>query len=169
MASTAQEVRENTNEKSETTRFLEAAKDFSFEQKLSVVQSILAKIPREQQQPWNAPPLLKEKQTTTIPAATAVCQEGDEIGPRPPTSTSKRVVVDEAGDNIKSTTKADSDEAKEETGNVFEEYENTERSKPQAPPLIDPYEKSMRYYEKHLILNHFQVQHNQPVRKICYV
>ncbi|XP_067930836.1 uncharacterized protein [Watersipora subatra] len=133
---------EETQE-SETTKFLEAAKNFSFEQKLSVVQSILAKIPREQQRPWNvALPNRKLKLSQTKePQHNLAC--GDSL----------------TTDGL--SRRGDQDELHEKfTTSVTNEKtlidEDASVRKYQAPPLIDPYEKSMRYYEKHMVLNHFQ-------------
>lgn len=124
------------DEKSDTTKFLEAAKEFSFEQKLSVVQSILCKIPREQRQPWNASQIahqLREKEKFKSLVAEQRAEDDSEIH------------------NGVETLESGSDTVL--TQNI------PEQPKPQAPPLIDPYEQSMRYYEKHLVLNHFQVKY----------
>lgn len=128
-------------EKSDTTRFLEAAKDFSFEQKLSVVQSILCKIPQERQEPWNISHKSKkiQKNDTGIPPQT------------PPSS----FTTSGANNEDDGTVTSEAVECRSVTDTVLEQL--LPDVKPQAPPLIDPYRKAMKYYEKHLVLNHFQV------------
>lgn len=122
----------NKTRRPTTTEFLEAAKDFSHDQKLSVVQSILVGIPREQQQPWHMSKEMWEKQQreTNIVHQQAQLINGERVKPD-----------DESVDSF---------ETQDVTRSIGQ-------YKPKAPPLIDPYEKSMKYYEKHLVLNHFQV------------
>ena len=124
------------SKKPTTTEFLQAAKDFSFEQKLTVIQSILGSIPREQQQPWHLSKALWEKEQRALKLAA--------------TSADAQSV---SGDKV------DVDEETIDT-DLFKdgESESTDSQyKPKAPPLSDPYERSMRYYENHLVLNNFQV------------
>lgn len=124
------------NQRPSTTDFLKAAKDFSYEQKLSVIQSILGSIPREQQQPWHLSKALweKEQRAAKLAASTPGVQTV-------------------SGGNVEITEESvDTDLFKE-----GQEKPAITHYKPKAPPLIDPYERSMRYYEKHLILNNFQV------------
>lgn len=126
-------------------KFLEAAKDFSFDQKLSVVQSVLGGIPREQQQPWNPSQQTRQKQDDD-PDLVFQAKGSEEDTSFAGASTTATVENDEVDQYGVSKTYAIS------TTELCQE-----RSIPQPPPLIDPYEKSMKYYEKHLVLNHFQV------------
>ena len=130
------ESQSQQSKKPTTTEFLQAAKDFSFEQKLTVIQSILGSIPREQQQPWHLSKALWEKEQRALKLAA--------------TSADAQSV---SGDKV------DVDEETVDT-DLFKDGEGEQTDaqyKPKAPPLSDPYERSMRNYEKHLVLNNFQV------------
>lgn len=131
MAEKEKDVRKMT-----TLELIEAAKDFSFEQKLNVVQSVVQLIPREQQQPWNLSKTGWEKyqaEQARKSSSTAKVEKG------PPLASA----VIEAIDQV------DHADAAESIQNEAIELKE--------PPLLDPYAKSMRYYEKNLILNKFQV------------
>lgn len=121
--------------RSKISDLLESAKDFSFEQKLSIVQSVVQSIPREQQQPWNMTKsqwakykLQKKKEQESFNSSDVKNLSGEQI------STELSTVSD---DLLESSTK--------------EEQEIVQQ------PLMDPYGRSMTYFEKHLILNNFQV------------
>ena len=130
------ESQSQQSKKPTTTEFLQAAKDFSFEQKLTVIQSILGSIPREQQQPWHLSKALWEKEQRALKLAATSADAQSVSG--------DKVDVDEET--------VDTDLFKDGAGE-----QTDSQYKPKAPPLSDPYERSMRYYEKHLVLNNFQV------------
>lgn len=131
--------------KSANTRFLESAKDFSFDQKLSVVQSILTSIPSEQQKPWNVSQAAWDrlnfqkinKTNTQQLHLAASASAGD-------------------SETVDLHSQTESSQALNQYGTLgIADLTTTTVDK--APPIIDPYEQSMKYYEKHVVLNHFQV------------
>lgn len=129
--------KEKNLRKMTTLELIEAAKDFSFEQKLNVVQSVVQLIPREQQQPWNLSKGGWEKYQAKLV---------------------KKVSETESKSKGESTTNT-VDNQEQAAKNVTGEPTSSRSEMPglKQPPLLDPYEKSMRYYEKHLVLNKFQV------------
>lgn len=112
------------------TSFGKLALGFSPEQKYSCIQSIVQSIPRERPLPWNA--VARPISTTTK-------------------YPSNEQVTDVTG------TRAAADTRTVNRDIMGPERDTATTVSVQEPPLIDPYEKSMVYYEKHLVLNHFQV------------
>lgn len=138
---------EKEAKKMSTLELIQAAKDFSFEQKLKVVQSVVQMIPREQQKPWNLSQSSWDKfQLEQKPKSSATA------------TTTTTIITDEVDGTAASSDKAHDlplEKSKEEDFTVS-------KSEPldlKQPPLLDPYEKSMHYYEKNMILNRFQVKH----------
>ncbi|KAF6036093.1 hypothetical protein EB796_005592 [Bugula neritina] len=140
---------------SSTSEILKIAKDFSFDQKISVVQSILSSIPRERQAPWNNQRVKKNsnfasKQITQTGVTPTVETETTLLSSR----LEKNISRDGTTANESFNEQLDKRQVTEKFSLVGESISTCLQT--QQPPLVDPYEKSMKYYEKHMILNNFQ-------------